>query len=361
MKTISKKVGIIVLVVLMVLSLFAGCQRMSNGSDSNTPANVTEGDGDSAGSTDEKQYVVKFAHDYTTNSPYHEAAVEFKRILEEKTNSRMIVEIYPAQQLGSAREMIEGMQMGTIEMVWTPTAKFAGFDQKLTLLDLPYLFPNEDIMWEALEGEIGQELMKGLDKIGLKGISFNAEGYKQFTANKPIRTMEDLKGMKIRTMEAPVIMDMFKLWGANPVPIDFAEVYNSLQQKVVDGQENPIISNHDMKFYEVQKYITDSEHAYLTYFLSASNSWFISLPDDLQEAVMESGREMAQIHKEMTNKANEGYMQNMIDSGIEHYVMPQEARDELREAAMPLYDQYRDLIGGELIDKTLKFGQDRIN
>ncbi len=360
MKTISRKRISLILVAIMLFTVLAGCQRMSKPEPSATPSSTPSGN--DLGSTGEnKKYVVKFAHDYTTNSPYHEAALEFKKILEEKTNGRMEVEIYPAQQLGSAREMIEGMQMGTIEMVWTPTAKFAGFDQKLTLLDLPYLFPNEDIMWEALEGEIGEELIKGLEKIGLKGISFNAEGYKQFTADKPIKSMADFNGMKIRTMEAPVIMDMYKLWGANPVPIDFAEVYNSLQQKVVDGQENPIISNHDMKFYEVQKWITDAEHAYLTYFLSASNKWFTSLPEDLQTAVVESGKEMAQIHKEMVNNANAGYMKDMLEAGTQHHIMSEEARAELKDAAMPLYDKYRDLIGGELIDKALKFGQDRIN
>lgn len=349
----SKRNIALLLGIIMLFTVLTGCQRGA--------ANKPVTGGDKGTGTDAQKYVVKFAHDYTTNSPYHEAAVEFKRILEEKTNGRMVVEIYPAQQLGSAREMIEGMQMGTIEMVWTPTAKFAGFDQKLTLLDLPYLFPNEDIMWEALEGEIGQELINGLEKIGLKGISFNAEGYKQFTANKPIESMADFKGMKIRTMEAPVIMDMFKSWGANPVPIDFAEVYNSLQQNVVEGQENPIISNHDMKFYEVQKWITDAEHAYLTYFLSASNKWFTSLPEDLQIAVVESGKEMTQIHKELTNKANDGYMKNMMAAGVQHHVMSEESRAELKEASMVLYTQYRDLIGGELIDKALKFGEDRIN
>ncbi len=347
-----KKFITCLLIVSMVLSIVA-CG--GNGSDT-TNQNKSSGQTEQSGG----EVVVKFAHDYTTNSPYHKAAEFFKKTLEEKTNGEMKVEIYPAQQLGSAREMIEGMQMGNIELVWTPTAKFAGFDQKLTLLDLPYLFPNEDIMWEALEGEIGEMLVEGLEKIGIKGLTFNAEGYKHFTANKAIESPEDLKGMKIRTMEAPVIMDMFKAWGANPVPIDFAEVYNSLQQNVVDGEENPIISIHDMKFYEVQKNISLSDHAYLTYFLSASSKWFDGLSEAHQKAVIDTSLEMQKYHRKINDEAVEGYLKNMEEYGIVINEITPENREKFKELTKPLYDQYRNEIGGELIDAALEFGESRV-
>ncbi|KAB3529695.1 TRAP transporter substrate-binding protein [Alkaliphilus serpentinus] len=349
----SRKIIVLFMVFILVLGIVSGCNR------GNSPTISNENTSNGGTENNSEKIVLKFAHDYTTNSPYHEAALKYKEILEEKTNGRIEVQIYPAQQLGSAREMIEGMQMGTIEMVWTPTAKYAGFDQKLTVLDLPFIFPSEDIMWEALEGEIGQELMAGLETIGIKGISFNAEGYKHFTADKPIKGPDFFKGMKIRTMEAPVIMAQFKAWGANPVPIDFAEVYNALQQKVVDGQENPIISNHDMKFYEVQDWITVADHAYLTYFLAASNKWFESLPKDLQDAVVEAGIEMREIHKVMTNEANEGYMKNMMNAGTQVYYMTPEEIETLKELSKPVYVEFRDKIGGELIDKLIKFGEER--
>lgn len=340
-----------ILVLLLMTGLLAGCRTSNSEPVASTETQPT------AETTPTEKYVMKFAHDYTTNSPYHQAALKFKELVESKSDGRMEVQIYPSQQLGSAREMIEGMQMGTIEMVWTPTAKFAGFDQRLTLIDLPYLFKDEATMWEALEGELGQKLMGYLEPLGIKGISFCAEGYKIFTANKPIKSPEDFSGMKIRTMEAPVIMAQFKAWGANPVPIDFAEVYNALQQKVVDGQENPIITIHDMKFYEVQEWLSVADHAYLTYFLSASKKWYDGLPEDLQVIVMESGLEMTEYHKGLIKDANDSYLKNVQDYGTQIYVLNDEERQSLKDAAVGIYAEFEDVFGKELIEEALNYSK----
>ncbi|SCZ82063.1 TRAP transporter substrate-binding protein [Acidaminobacter hydrogenoformans] len=344
----TTKITALILVLLLLASLMVGCRA-------STPEPAPASEAQQSSTVPQDKYVMKFAHDYTTNSPYHEAAVKFKELVEAKSEGRMEVQIYPAQQLGSAREMIEGMQMGTIEMVWTPTAKFAGFDQRLTLIDLPYLFKDEDTMWKALEGELGQKLMGYLEPIGIKGISFCAEGYKIFTANKPIKSPEDFAGMKIRTMEAPVIMAQFKAWGANPVPIDFAEVYNALQQKVVDGQENPIITIHDMKFYEVQDYLSVADHAYLTYFLSASKKWYDGLPEDLQKIVMDSGLEMTEYHKGLIKDANDRYLQNVQDYGTQIYVLNDEERQALKDSAIGIYAEFEEVFGKELIEEALSY------
>lgn len=329
----KKMLGLFLLVSLLVLS--AGCSG-----------------GDTA--SDDVQ-VIKLAHDHMTSSPFQESALELKEILEERSDGRFEVEVYPAQQLGSSREMIEAMQMGTCEMTLLPTAKFGGFDQRLTLVDLPFLFPNEDVLWEVLEGDIGQEIMSGLDEIGIKGMAFYAEGFKAFTANKKISLPEDFEGMKIRTMEAPVIMAQYSAWGANPVPIDFAEVYNSLQQKVVDGQENPLLSIHDMKFYEVQDNMIMGDHAYLSYFLSVSKAWFEDLPADLQEIVMDAVLEVQQSHKQLMYEANEVYLQNILDSGTEVTYLTEAERKAFEEASAPVYADFEDAIGSDLIDRTITF------
>ncbi|RYD06991.1 hypothetical protein N752_01480 [Desulforamulus aquiferis] len=243
-------------------------------------------------------------------------------------------------------------------MTLLPTAKFGGFDQRLTMVDLPFLFPDEDVLWKVLDGEIGNEIMSGLDDIGIKGISFYAEGFKAFTSNKEIHLPQDFKGLKIRTMEAPVIMSQYKAWGANPVPIDFAEVYNSLQQGVVDGQENPYLSIHDMKFYEVQKYMTVGDHAYLSYFMSVSKKWYDSLPEDLQKLIYDTGREVAESHKGLMAEANDGYVKNIKDSGTIVYELTPEEREAFRKASEPVYDEFKDKIGADLMDRTLKFIQE---
>lgn len=347
-KKLSKIMSVIVVLVL-VIGAASGCRR---GGNTTTPEanNISN-------SNSSQKIVMKFANDQPTTSPFHTSALKFKELVEKNSQGRIEVQIYPAQQLGSAREMIEGMQMGTIEMVWLPTAKYGGFDQRLTLTDIPYLFSSEDAMWKALEGDLGQELIKGLESIELKGLAFTAEGYKLISANKPIKSPNDLKGMKIRTMEAPIIMAQFKAWGASPVPIDFAEVYNSLQQKVVDGQENPIISIHDMKFYEVQKWLTVADHAYLSYFLGCSKKWFDSLPEDLQKVVYDAAIETKDFHKGLIDETNGKYLQDIKDFGTQIYVLTPEEKEAFKKASTPAYDEFKKLVpsGAELIEKAQKY------
>ncbi|MEW6622775.1 MAG: TRAP transporter substrate-binding protein [Bacillota bacterium] len=340
------KVVIVLLCILIFAFVLVGCGGTQKGA---------EGDSSDKTQAPPQKIVLKFAHDHQVTSPFQKSAEKYKEIVEQRSNGQIEVQIYPAQQLGSAREMIEGMQMGTIELTLLPTAKFGGFDQRLTIVDLPFLFPNEEVMWKVLEGDIGREIMSGLDNIGIKGLSFYAEGFKAFTSNVPITKPSDFQGKKIRTMEAPVIMAQFKAWGASPVPIDFAEVYNALQQKVVDGHENPIISIHDMKFYEVQKYIIFGDHAYLSYFMSLSKKWFESLPPDLQKIVWDAGLEVAQFHKSLMDETNQKYLQNIKNYGTEVIVLTEEEREAFRKASLPVYDEFRNVIGADLLDKTIKF------
>lgn len=300
------------------------------------------------------KYVMKFAHDHMVSSPYQKSAEWIKKEIETKSNGRIVVEIYPAQQLGNNREMIEAMQMGAIEAVLVPTTKFSGFDPKMNIFDMPYLFPNEEALWAMLEGKVGELAKAGLPNIGIYGVQYFAEGWHFLTADKEMRHPKDMKGLKMRSMEAPIVMDTFSAWGANPVPIDFSEVYNSLQQKVVDGHENPIISIHDMKFFEVQKYMIQLQHAYLSYFLSYSKIWFDSLPEDLQKIVWQAGLDGAQYHKGQMEEANEKYLKNIIDFGTKVIYLDEEEKKPWIDAVQPLYDKYRGMFGDELLDSALE-------
>lgn len=344
-KSIHKKTLVILLLMFVTVLLF-GCSNSSNGgsNDSNSKGTAPAG----------QKYVIKLGHDHMVNSPFQKSALKFKELIEERSDGRMEVEIYPAQQLGSSREMIEAMQMGSLEMTLLPTAKYGGFDMVMTLPDMPFLFPNEDLVWDVLEGDLGKEMMSGLDDIGIKGLQFFAEGFKCFTSNEPIEGVDFFKGKKWRTMEAPVIIDMYKAWGANPVPIDFSEVYNSLQQGVVDGHENPFLSIHDMKFYEVQKYITISEHAYLSYFMAASKKWFDSLPEDLQTIVLDTTMDVAQYHKELMDEANKTYLQDFKNFGNVVVELTESQKEEFRKASQPVYDKYKGEFGS-ILDRTMKY------
>lgn len=342
-----KKYLALLLFALLVCSLALGCTSPAQSSETQS----AESD---AAATVEATYTLKLGHDHTTTSPIQASAEEFKRLVEENSNGQIKVEIYPAQQLGSSREMIESLQIGTLEAVLLPTAKFGGFDQRLNLADMPFIADTEEDFLTIFNGEIGQEAMSGLPDIGITGLAYFPEGFKAITNNvHPITCPDDLKGLKIRTMEAPIIMDMFSAWGANPVPVDFTELYNSLQQNVVDGQENPFLSIHDMKFYEVQKYMTISNHAYLSYFMATSTSWFDALPADLQEVVRQASLDASEYCRQKMSEANDGYLQTIKDYGVEVYTLTADEREAFKTACASLYTDYRDIIGGDLLDRAV--------
>lgn len=362
-----KRLISLTLASLLLAGCLAGCNNQASappadGGGSGAPAT---GSGGQTPAGDGTVYTLKLGHDHTTTSPFHTCSLEFEKQVEEASGGRIQVDVYPAMQLGSAREMIEMMQMGTLEATLLPTSKFGGFDERLNLADMPYLCETEEDFLELFNGDIGQEAMSTLPDIGIKGMAYFPEGFKYITNNShPIIKPDDLKGMKIRTMEAPIIMSMFSCWGANPVPIDFSELYNSLQQKVVDGQENPLLSIHDMKFYEVQKYMTVDNHAFLSYFLSFSNSWFESLPADLQQIVTDASMDAASRCYELMQQANADYLKTIEDSGVQVYTLSAEEADAFKSACQPLYDEYRDTFGGDLLDRAVaesaRIAQERI-
>lgn len=299
-------------------------------------------------------YTLRYAHDHMPDSPFQKSAEEFKDVVEEKSEGRIKVEIYPAEQIGPGREALEALQLGSVEMINMPVAFFAGFDIRYSLVDMPFLFPNEDVLWKTLEGDIGRELLDLSLDDDMKGIAFYAEGWRQMTNNKEIRKPEDFKGQKIRSMNAPIILSQYKAWGANPVTLDYSEIYNALQQGVVQGQENPLLSINDKKFYEVQDYLILSEHNYLSYVLYANNTWFESLPEDLQEIVFDAGVDVAKTHRVRMDEANEGYFNTIKDSGIEIIELTDEEKQNFRNASESVYEEFKEDFG-DILDRTINF------
>lgn len=356
-----KKAIATILSILFTTTLIAGCtpaapSTTAAGTTAGTTtagATTTAGTTTPAGTTAGNKLVLKLGHDHTTTSPIHASALKFADLVSTGSNGAITVEIYPAQSLGSSREMIESLQIGTLEAVLLPTAKFGGFDQRLNLADMPFLAETEDKFLALMNGEIGKEAMSGLPKIGIQGLAYYAEGFKAITNNvRPITKPEDLKGLKIRTMEAPIIMAMFKAWGANAVPVDFTEVYNSLQQKVVDGQENPFLSIHDMKFYEVQKYMTIADHAYLSYFMAASTKFMDKLTAEQKELIQKASLDASAFCLAEMKKANDGYLKTIKDFGVEVYNLTAEEKAAFKTASEPVYAEFRDIIGGDLLDRA---------
>lgn len=207
---------------------------------------------------------LKFAHSGSTEHQYHIGAEEFKRLVEERSNKEIIVNIFPQAQLGSERDAIEGVRMGTLEMTSIAAAgALPSFVPEMGVLAMPYILQTRRQTYAVLDGPFGQELNKYIAKKGLINLAYWEVGFRHFTNNvKPIKTPSDIKGMKIRVQESKVWMELMNTLGGIPTPVSFGELYSALQQKVVDGQENPIATIYSMKYYEVQKHLSLDGHTY---------------------------------------------------------------------------------------------------
>ncbi|MGF7057674.1 TRAP transporter substrate-binding protein [Brassicibacter mesophilus] len=331
----TRKIAILLSVVMLLNIYLVGCG--SRGGSSDSAEEVIE---------------INYGHGFMPETPHHKAALKFKEEVESKTNGKVKVNVFPSGQLGSAREMFEGLQMGTQEIALVPTARISGFAPELQLFDLPYLFPTREIAYEIMDGEVGTELLNVLDDQKIKGIAFYEDGFKHFTANKEIRAVDDFKGVKFRTMESPIIMSQFKALGANPVPIDFSELYNSLQLGVVEGQENPLVTIENMKFYEVQDYLMLSEHAYLGHVLIYSSDWFNKLPEDIQKVLYDTGREVAKWQRNAVQEEEVKYLETIKASGTNIVELSESEKEALKEITRPVHNEYVKMFGNDIIDKV---------
>ena len=199
----------------------------------------------------------------------------FKELAEKNSDGRITVDLYHSSQLGDDREMMEALQMGTQEMTCPSTAPIAPFVNGFKVFDLPFLFPTYEAADYVLDGPVGQDLLNQLPKIGLIGLAYWENGYRQLTNSKTaVSSPADCKGLKIRTMENPIHLAAWKALGANPTPMAFGELFSAMQQKVVDGQENPWGTIYLQNFPEVQDYTTDTGHVYSPFVLLISKKFW---------------------------------------------------------------------------------------
>jgi tripartite ATP-independent transporter DctP family solute receptor len=298
------------------------------------------------------KWTMKFGHDMPEDSAQHVAALKYADLVKERTKGQVEIKVFPAQQLGTDPEMVQQAQMGTLEIVLPPTAKISGFAAQLQLADLPFLFPSKEICYQVLDGAVGDKVLALLDAKGLKGASFWESGFKQITANKAIRKPEDFAGMKVRVMESPLLIAQYKQVKANPVPIDFAETYNALQQGVVDAQENPLVSIVNMKFYEVQKYTMLSNHGFLGYAFLFSKKVYDGLPADIQKIMRDTARELASFERQDTARREAGYIERIKKGGSQIVALSPQELQAFETAFRPVHQQFAKTIGEDLLKET---------
>ena len=349
-----KKSIALILSLLLVVGMLAACgsqQSAAPAQSAEAPAESADTPAQSGNSA--AKITIKLAHAMMESTPQHKGALEFKRLVEEKTNGQVEVVIYPAGQMGTDTEVAEMLQTDAVDAAIIPTAKLSGFYAPLQVIDLPFLFPSKDVTYAVLDSqEFKDMLFKPMESLGFHGINFWESGFKQITANKPIHTPDDLKGVKMRVMESALLIAQYKALGANPVTIDFSETYNSLQQGAADAEENPLNSIVNMKFYEVQSDMTISNHGYLAYALIFSNGCWNSLPADIQTAIVEAADEAVVAERQFNADMEDGYVQTIKDSGTTVYELSADEMEAFAAVCKPVHEEFRDVIGSDVLDAT---------
>ncbi len=251
----------------------------------------------------------------------HRGAMVFKKMVEQRAPGRLKVDVYPSNQLGKEREQFEGVKLGTIEMAWIAEGPVAGFFPEIMALGIPYLYGSEAIAFRSLDGTYGKALMEEMrKKTGVRCLGNGENGFRHFTTrNKPIKSIDDMKGLKIRVMEHPGYMAMVKALGANPVPMAWGEVFMALQQGVVDGWESPISLIESMKFNEVTKHVILDGHIYSFLPLLINDKFFLGLEPDLQRLLVDTTKAVLAVQRGQNVRNVYNGIKNLQEKGMEIY------------------------------------------
>ncbi len=288
-----------------------------------------------------KAMIMRIGHATAPGAPRDLNAQEFARKIGEISKGQIKAEVFPASQLGSNDAMLDAVGSGALEAMIIPTAFSAKVTPAFTLLDLPFLFPNMDKAVEFMLGPEAAALMREVEPKGYKCLAFWPSDFKLMTANKPIEKVEDLKGLKFRVMAGDVLMNTYKGWGASAIPIQLNELYTALAQKTVDAQENTMGTIHDFKFYEVQKYIMESNHSLTADAFLVNKPWFDKLPAEIQKAMVEETRKLAPIRKVQEIERNNGFRKKIAATGKNEFVEISSAeKRRFREAGQLAYDEF---------------------
>ncbi|MDH2924626.1 tripartite ATP-independent transporter DctP family solute receptor [Nicoletella semolina] len=261
---------------------------------------------------------LRFGYEAPRSDTQHTAAKKFDELLKAKTNGEIKLKLFPDSTLGNAQTMISGVRGGTIDIEMSGSPNFTGLEPKLNVIDIPFIFKDREHVYKVLDGEIGQGLLKDLEKQGLKGLAFWDVGFRAFSNSKhPVNKPEDISGLKVRTNQNPMYIKAFSLLGANPVPMPLSELYTALETRAVDAQEHPIGIFWSAKLYEVQKHLSLSNHGYTPLIVVMNKAKFDGLTPELQQAVLEAAKEAGQFQRGLNVKNEKDIIAKLRKAGVE--------------------------------------------
>jgi C4-dicarboxylate-binding protein DctP len=309
-----------------------------------------------AGAYAQAPIVIKFSHVVATNTPKGSGAEFFKKLAEERTKGRVKVEVYANSTLYKDNEEVDALQLGAVQMLAPSLAKFGPLGVRdFEAFDLPYLFDNYDELHKITYGPVGAGLFRKLEPKGIVGLAYWDNGFMDMSANKPLRKPADFRGLKMRIQSSKVLDSQMRALGAIPQVMAFSEVYQALQTGVVDGTENPPSNLYTQKMYEVQKYLTLSDHHYLGYAVIANKKFWDGLPADIRKTLEQCMVETTKHVNEIAKKDNDDALEAVRKSGkTEIITLTPEEKREWKKALIKVHKENESRIGKDLIESIYK-------
>ena len=298
------------------------------------------------------QTEVKIGYALPEQSHYGAGALKWAEVTEAETEGAFQFVHFASSGLGGEREVLEGLQLGTVEATIVSSGVLSNFVPEAGVFDIPFLFRDFDHARATLDGPIGQEILEKFEDQGMVALAWGEQGFRHITNNRgPIEAAGDMAGLKLRTMENPVHIEAFRTLGAAPTPMAWPEVVSALQQGTIDGQENPLSVIVSSNLDEVQKYLTLSGHVYAPNMLMVSKIFWDGLDEDAQEAFRKGAVEGGLAMRAFVDEAEASGVAQMADAGMEINEMPVEQKAALQEVLAPAYEGYARSFGAELIEQ----------
>lgn len=334
-----KKTFVLVLIISLVTFFIGGCSDKKETSSSKGDVQVK---------------IMKMTSVNTKDRALSIGLDKFGEIVTKETGGAIKVEVFSDSVLGGERQILEGVQMGSVQGGLLSTAVTGTVALRISAFDLPFLFKDRKTAFEVLDGPIGQEVLEDLPGKGIIGLGYWDSGFRNLTNSKrEVKTLADMEGLKVRTMESKIHVDTWRALGINPTPMSFNQLYTALEQKVVDGQENPYVIIKTNKLFEVQKYMTNTGHVYSSSVFVISKVFWDGLTDKEKEIITKAEREARAFERQLNEKQDNDCLSELAAAGMKVTELVPGEKEKIIQKLQQVYKEFADTIGGNFVDRLL--------
>lgn len=295
--------------------------------------------------------LIRFSHVVAPETPKGRAALRFRDLAESYTRGRVKVEVHPDSRLYKDGEEFEALQRGTVEMLAPSLSKFGALVPQFEVFDLPYIFPNRATLHRVMDGAAGRDLLARLEPKGIVGLAFWDNGFKQMSANRPLRTVSAFAGLRMRVQDSRVLEAQMRALGAVPKVLQFSAVTEALRRGEVDGAENPVSNFYTQGMNAVQKHMTLSDHGYLGYAVISAKKFWDGLPSEVRTQLERAMADATAYEREIAQQENDDALAAVRKAGTtEVYVLPLQQRLAWHRVLQPVHREFEPVVGRDLLD-----------